>query len=420
MKARQEQLLMNQTITKIPFTQRIEGYIPILFGLWLLVTVIGPHKVHYRYIYYGLALPAVLVLLWAGRSRIDWKDPFLRLFILFALYTGISTFLVGSGPMEDDVRKFRWGLEASLGMIAFFVWMPWILRSPLIWGRLFLWFVVLGSLGGFVLTYLILGGKRVSGLGALYNPIQASSILLVYFAIGHFLLSETLERWSWRDGLLLVVSIITGSLFIILSQSRAPIIVLLAYAVFLAALSLVRGRNRYLLAAFVLCPIAVWIGLHMAVDPGEFLQKLIERGFSQRIEIWKGYLMYPPESLLLGYGAGTEPDYMVAAEEFWRPNNYLVTHAHNIWLAAFAETGLIGLSFQLAIFAVIVWKTMSLVPDPYEKLKLLGILGLVVLLTMTSEHTLITSIKPIWLFGWLPMAFVWLWACHYDGNESKR
>jgi O-antigen ligase len=413
---------MNQAITKVPFSQKIQEYIPTLFGLWLLISVIGPHKSLYKIFYYGVVLPAVLVVLWAGRSRINWKDPLLRLFILFALYTAVTTFLVGAGPVEDDLRRFRWGLEASLGMIAFYIWMPWILRSPLIWGRLFLWLTILGSLGGFVVMHPIFAnGERLSGLGALYNPIQGSSILLLYFAIGHFLLSETLEKWSRRDGILLAASIIAVSLFTILSRSRAPIIVLLIYAVFLPTLSLIRGKNRYLLALLVFCPVVVWFGLNlMAGDPGELLKNLIERGYSQRIEIWKGYLMYPPESLLFGYGAGTEPDYMVAAAEFWRPNNYLVTHAHNIWLGAFAETGLIGLSFQLAIFAIIVWKTMSRLSDRYEKLKLLGILGLVVLLTMTSEHTLITSIKPIWLFGWIPMAFVWFWAYYNDGNEPKR
>ncbi len=37
----------------------------------------------------------------------------------------------------------------------------------------------------------------------------------------------------------------------------------------------------------------------------------------------------------------------------------------------------------------------------------LMLLLLVFLLTLTASHTLVSSIKTIWLFGWLPLLLVW-------------
>ena len=396
----------------IPF--RVQKAMPTLFFIWLLVTVLGPHKMMYRVVFHAVLIPALLIVLCSGYRRLIQLDPFLKLFLAFIAYTSLSTFLVGTDLISLDVEIFRWGIEAAFGLLVFWLCMPAIVSSPLLWARLFLLLAFLGSLGGF-----LFGPSRMAGLGVLYNPVQAASILMVYFAMGHFLLVQGETRWRWSDLVLVLVSFTAVAAFVFLSRSRGPILTFVIYALFLLPLS--SGR-RHLWTALGVVGIAVLISaltIELTVGLEGFLERLIARGGSHRLEIWKGYLMHPPESLLLGYGAGTPPEQMKAAELFWKPNGYIVTHAHNLWIGTFAESGLIGLGFLLAIFGFLAWNSVWTGRDWTDRFGLLTLLALVIMLTMTGEHTLVVSLKPIWIFGWLPLLLVWFWSRYGPGRERE-
>ena len=391
---------------------RVQKAMPALFFIWLLVTVLGPHKMMYRVVFHAVLIPALLIVLRNGFRHCIRLDPFLKLFLAFIAYTSLSTFLVGPEAITYDLEVFRWGIEAAVGLLVFWLCVPAMIMSSQLWGRLFLLLAILGSLGGF-----LFGPGRMAGLGALYNPIQAASILMVYFAMGHFLLVQSTTRWRWQDLVLILAGFTAVAVFVFLGRSRGPILAFMIYTLFLLPLS---SGKRYLRVTVVLGLSAILVSiltLHFSVGIGEFAERLVERGDSHRLEIWKGYLLYPPDSLLLGYGAGTPPEQMKAAELFWKPNNHVVTHAHNIWIGAFAESGLIGLGFLLAVFGLPAWNSIRGRQDWVESFGLLTLLALVGMLTMTSEHTLVVSLKPIWLFGWLPLLLVWFWSYYGPGRE---
>jgi O-antigen ligase len=399
---------------KITFVDKVIKKMPLLFTIWLFFTVLAPHQDLYKVFFHGIVIPSLLILLFSRRTGVNWKDPFLLVSLTFFAYTSLSTFIVGFGPMDEHVRAFRWGVEVTFGLLALYVWMPYVVKSPRWWARLFLWLALLGALAAitnFVFYFGLQG--RLGGLGALHNPIQAGSILLVYFALGHFMLTRDGYLLSKTEKILLVASLVSVCLATLLSESRAPIGAMILYLIYLAALQLFRKPDmRDFLA--VGGTAAVIVGtMALLYDGGDYLQQLLGRGMSYRMDIWAGYLEYPPASWWVGFGAGTPPEVLPAAEAHWIPNGVPVTHAHNLFLGTLAETGIVGLAFLLVMIGLVVTGIAKRVVGAEEKVRLLGLLGLVFLLTLTGSHTVVSSIKAVWLFLWIPVVFVWFWTLRH-------
>lgn len=385
--------------------------------IWLLLSVIAPHQEIYKIFFHGIVSPAVLILLFSDKAPIRWRDPLLLTALILAAYSAITTFIIGQGPIGDHIRAFRWSIEIFFCLAAFYIWMPSVLARPGPWGRKFLLFALLGAAGGFFLLATGLVQGRVTGLGALHNPIQASSVLLIYLALGYFLVFVRPQATPDKSAVRLMVAATAAvALFVLMSQSRGPIGVLAIYLVYLACRALT-GKKRVIGGLVLLGGVVLVAGvIEWVYDMDHYKELLLDRGLSYRLYIWKGYLMYPPDSLLLGFGAGTDPVYLEAAREFWIPAGKVFGHAHNLWLGTLARNGLIGLGLLLGIAGLLFKNALTGPATRRERVGLLLILGLVFMLTLTGSHTLIISIKAVWLFGWLPLLFVWF----YSKNGSVQ
>ncbi|MDO3723210.1 O-antigen ligase family protein [Marinobacter sp. chi1] len=398
-------------VNRKTFAERVSSKVPHLFSIWLLLTVLAPHQDLYKAFFHGILIPTVLILLFTRRAGINWRDPFLLVSLAFFAYASISTFVVGFGPMSEHVRAFRWGVEITFGLLALYIWMPHVVKSPRWWAYLFLWCGLFGALAAVIMFvfYFDLRG-RLTGLGALHNPIQAGSILLVYFAIGHLLLTSVRSGFTKGDKALLAASLASVCLAVFLSESRAPIGAMVVYLMYLGVLVLVKASDmRSFLAVSVVSAVVAWIVV--ALYGGDaYVQQLLSRGASSRLEIWAGYLQYPPASWWFGFGAGTPPDVLTAAEAYWIPNRVPVTHAHNLFIGTLVETGIVGLCFLATMIGLVVRSIVISRAGMEEKIGLFALLGLVFMLTLTGSHTVISSIKAVWLFLWVPVVFILFWS----------
>lgn len=384
-----------------------EGWLPLLFGIWLLLAVLTPGEV-YRTFFHALIYPLTIYLLVRKEDMAVWQDPFIRLFLLFCGYMAATTWLVGSDPADDDAQAVRWAFEAALGILAYFLWMRAVVSRDRLWGRWFLFVSLTGALAGLLFSLAeAFQGTRIQGFGAMGHPIQGASIATTFLATGLFLTFCKESSVSRSDILLATVSVVSVCAFVTLSQSRAPLIALAIYLVFLAGLLGYQYRRPatiyglLLVAACVVALIQWFIGWSVLVD------QLSSRGASYRFEIWKTYLTYPPESLLLGNGAGLDFSLTEAGRVNLESIGIDIAHPHNIWLGAFVETGLIGVFMQAGLVILPAIAVFRSRPAPTGRLHLLAILGLFLLLTFTDEYTLLISLHPVWLIGWVPLVFVW-------------
>lgn len=393
-------------------------WLSCLFAGWLLLAVWAPDNV-YRHFFHILIIPLSIYLLGWRKQEFDWKDPFLRLFLVFCVYMSIATWLVGSNAAADDAQASRWGVEAGVAMVAFMLWMQGVIRCERAWGTIFLFIACLGALAGLLSVPVeqFLSG-RLTGRGTAGHPIQGASIFVILLAVGVFLTFCQLKSEVHRANIVLtVVSFVTVSLFVVLSKSRAPIIALGVYALFFVSLIFFRSKPGPALGIFLVVFLSVLGLAHWFVGLPTLIEQLASRGGSYRLDIWWAYLTYPPESIFLGNGAGQGFEHTDASQIYLASKGLLIDHPHNIWLGAYAETGLIGLIMQLGLLALVIGAAVRCECSIGHKLHLLVIVALFVMLTFSDEYTLLRSVHPIWIFGWIPLVFVWVWS-RYRVNSS--
>lgn len=405
----------------IKFSQRVYNAFPYLFMIWLVLTVFSPHQDLYKAFFYLIILPAGLILLFSGQQRINWKDPLLIVSLMFFGYAGLTTLVIGLGPVEHHYRAFRWSVEISIGLIMFYLWMPRVVQRPAWWGRVFLSVALLGAAAGiFIFIFIEHWQGRLTGLGALHQWVQVAYVLLLYIALGQFLLTRSPGPLSGSNRVLFALSLIIVCLAVLLSQSRTSIAAMLIYLGFLGFMQIINKRKveTKIYLVTILGIVITLVALNQLYSFQEYIDRLLVRGFSARFDLWTGYFMYIPDSWLLGYGAGTDPFDHPAAAGYWEPNKMHISHPHNLFLGTMVDTGIIGLTFLLTLIYLVVRNIIKHVSMNEEKIRLIGILGLIFILSMTGGQTIISSIKAIWLYLWIPVVLIWFWCRNQDVTIS--
>lgn len=388
---------------------KLVDWLPLLFAVWLMLSVTMPDTV-YRAFFHILIYPLTIYLIVDKDNKIIWKDNFVRLFTIFCAYMAITTWLAGNNNLLGNIQASRWGLEAFLGMLAFWLWLQNIISHPRLWGKLFLLITLIGTVSALLSSKTeILANTRIGGIGIMEYPIQGASISITLLAIGIFLTFANGKPTKKTDKSMAFFSILSVCTFVALSQSRAPQITLLFYLVFLGLYTSYNNRNILTIYFIGSLFISLIVSIHWFVGFDLFFEQFKERGMSYRLDIWMSILEHPPESILLGHGAGLDFSHTNAAKNGLSHLEFEVKHAHNIWLGAFTEMGIIGVTTQFFLVAMPIFAVQRSKLQFTMKVHLMAILGIFLLLTMSDEYTLLISIHPIWLIGWLPLVFVWSW-----------
>jgi O-antigen ligase len=164
-----------------------------------------------------------------------------------------------------------------------------------------------------------------------------------------------------RMPLLVVLTLVPmGALF--LSASRGGLVGFVLELVLLIALSLLRGRGRRQLLAGGIASVlvvlvltggfVVWLGAGGTLDRFETYRRL-EVSEGRRTEIFKDSWRIFVDHPLLGTGAGTLQAVFPKYETLY--DGTMVTHSHNDYVEALAETGLAG-GVLCAAFLVLLFR----------------------------------------------------------------
>jgi O-antigen ligase len=399
---------MNKSTVSILLSMTARQWLVGCFAGWLFLAVLTPEEV-YRTFFHTIIYLLTLYIVFKRQDELPWSDPFLKVFLIFCGYMAVTTWFVGNGPGDRDAQAARWGFEAALGMMAFTLWMPSVAANKLVWRRVFLLVALCGALAALLLMstdeYV-----RLSGAGVMENAIQGASIAIVLMAVGLFLLLDERKKVSVTDIGLAFATVLAVCIFVTLTKSRAPIVTLFFYLFLVTLLIGCRARPFVTAVAFLLVLLVSLVFVHWLVDLESLYSQLLARGDSLRLDIWQAYLGHPPESLLIGNGAGLDFKFSDASRLYLEPMGLFISHPHNLWLGVFSETGLIGVLMQAGLVALPAWSVWRSTLNVFSKFHLLGILGLFLMLTFTDEYTLLISLHPIWIIGWIPLVFVWTYS----------
>lgn len=398
--------------------------LPTLFLIWILLSVIAPHADLYKaWFHLVFALP-LLVLLASRLIRwrsldIDTRDALFWVSIGFALYGGLSSLVVSTASLAEHLDALRWSLESGLMVLLLYIVFPRLFADPLYLARFFLACTLMGSLASLAIFGLFEQfSSRLYGLGALANPVQAGAVLVVYLAIGSLLLWRQHQALTRNDLLLLLSALATTFIAVFLTESRGPILAMSLAIVYVLLIGAVTHRawKTLLIAAGTLAVAGTVVLFYYGLDG--LVESMAARGTSYRLTLWAALLENRPDSLLLGHGSATDLTTTAAGQQILEETGFETFHAHNLWIGTYAKTGLLGVLIVVAIFALVLKTIWSSAADLATKLYMLGIWSVVVLLCITDTYTLLISVRAVWLFTWLPLIFLWLWA--KEENKTPR
>ncbi|WP_347330615.1 O-antigen ligase family protein [Marinimicrobium locisalis] len=401
---------------------RYQQKLPTLFLIWIALSAISPHPDLYKgWFHLAMSLP-VLAMMVVGRVRIDTTDTLLRVCVGLLLYTTLGSLIVSQADWSQHLHALRWSFETLLLVLVLFLAVPPLLRDPHFLGRFLLTCIILGSLSALIIFGVFQGfAGRLSGIGALYQPIEGVSVLIIYLCIGAFLLWQKRNELTWKDQALLFSALILTCACTLLSGSRGPTLALalvVAYALLVGAIA---HRHWKILLAATGCLVIALVGVLWLYGLENLIKVMVERGTSYRLLLWSAHLQHPPESLLFGHGAATDLESTAAGLKIYKESGIGTAQPHNLFIGTFAQTGLVGLGLLLLLLGTVLRGIYTARTSATAKWYMLGIFAAVMLLVTTNTYTLIISVKTIWLYTWLPLIFLWLWSrqTHHSRADTQ-
>lgn len=315
----------------------------------------------------GLGLAACLILvLWAVGSvqqraiKLAWSPLYLPVAFFFLL--GVVQY---AGRLTLDRAETRQALVLLAADAAFFFLAIQLFSSATgaTWRAFGLAVLVLAaSLGLFALLQFASGEQRIYGhvdtpgnllFGPYVNPNHFAGLMEMLIPVAVFCLLERRGRPSLAALAWIAVAAAIAVASLLLSGSRGGLLALAAeivIAVPVVRAIRVRRIGKRSLAAAVAATILAGVVLFTWIDPGIVAQKLgmiVEVGGSAWVE-WAGFrksvasdsLRMLRDHPILGVGLGNFATAYPRYQSF--PSDLWIDYAHNDYVQAMAETGLVG------------------------------------------------------------------------------
>jgi len=234
--------------------------------------------------------------------------------------------------------------------------------------------------------------------GGLNDPISSATVYGALFMLSAAAYLKETNKYLLFIYLMLSVIFV---LEMLMTQSRGPQLALLLSAplLFLVIKPVEYKRVYFTLILAVLLIVVIALGTN-------FFESLFSRGFnlSFRDVIWKDSVNLSLEKPILGYGMGTEFQFVLPASELnsWHENS--VSHSHNFILSTWLHSGAIGV---ILLLAIIYYALSICYNNKTEYFSVLGVImffGIICLLTNGSYP--ISRANERWFVFWIPLAFI--------------
>ena len=229
-------------------------------------------------------------------------------------------------------------------------------------------------------------GYRLTGYGALYNPLRSSHLFGAFTCIAiWYAFNHREQRWLNKIAWTTAAICFTG---VVLTGSRSPLFALFILATLIALYEIWLRRRAYWL-----CVLIAVSGMLMLF----FGAGLTERGLSLRPDIWRYSWNLITENLWLGAGLNAPLRIPLNGQVFLDP--------HNIILAVLFRGGILGLSLFTAQYCYALYAMWRLpVKSPYRHLTI-ALIGYGLLTLQFDGGSLIGRATEFWVLLWLPLAF---------------
>lgn len=292
------------------------------------------------------------------RLRILWGQPLMKSIVLFAgfLFAGVLLAYVAHPSLAGlgQMKSF------FLFPIVFFLFVVTVLRDKDIPRVLKHWrYMLLFAAIGAILFGLSDGFTYDHRLRAWFDSPNLLALFLLPGAVLWW--SEIVVSPRQRIGTWAAWLIVMTALFLTRSYSAvSATLVALAACVwimrgYMPVVSLF-GRKLFLIPLMLLC---VFMSIEGGTDKWAMLADLQERSsLESRLMIWKAATQMIIDQPLFGIGPGRFQEVYLAYQAYYPPYlEWAVPHPHNLWLAFWLSSGLLGVAALVWLFGAVILLT---------------------------------------------------------------
>jgi O-antigen ligase len=373
---------------------RLSAWLPGALMVFAAAGFLLPKEPDYALLFYVAVLPCLLARLAVARA-VPLSDPVRLLAVCLIAWSGL-TLLWGT---DDKGRSWRFAAD-TVATFAFLVAMLLGWREAASRARLATVLVAAGtanavwSIAVFVVTHPIY--PRLRGWGATKQEILGAAVMSIpaLTALARALVPVA----SRRSRVLNLAAFLIMAAFILLTESRGPLLAGTVALLFLCSVSVWRLRAFLGIAAFG----AVWLLLPRAAQEHS-ATVLIRRGSSHRFEIWDYTLNLIRDRPLFGHGLAANLHLNVGDT---------ITFPHDLYLSLLFYSGIVGFLLFVAMAGLLSWRLLPARADwrdtrhdpDWAWLTALWIDVLMIGLTDLGQIT--KGPGPLWFIVWLPLGLL--------------
>ena len=374
----------------LTFLIRLSAWLPGALLVFVVAAFLLRLEPAYALVFYVAVLPCLLGRLIAG-ARPVLAEPARALAAALIVFSGL-TLLWG---VDDGARSLRFA-GSAIASLGFLLAMLAVLEDDVTRARLSACLVVAGAVNAvWSIAYALVThprDPRLHGWGATSHPILGATVMAV---AGLTALSWVLAPVASRArrGFALAAGLLMGA-FILMTESRGPLLAVIVAVLFLCAVSVWRIRAFAGLAFLAV----IWFVLPKAArEHGAAV--LVGRGSSHRLQIWDYTLGLIRDRPLFGHGLAANLHLDVGDQ---------ITFPHDMYLSLLFYSGVVGAGIFLAMAGLLtlrLWRGRTDAEWPW-----LGALWLNMLVSGLTDIGQITKGPgPVWFIVWLPVGLLLTW-----------
>ncbi len=354
--------------------------------------------------FYGLLLPASLYYGFQHKDRITViaRQPLLRAYSVFFIYVMIHAIFINDGAVQ-----FAKTINHVLAIVAFLIgtiiYFAYIEEKHLV---RFFNFLVLAVLACAIVSLILYNyhGKyqnlRLIPIGRANIPTVAAYMYTMAAMIILYLYETTTTK-KLKPFYVMVFCLI--GYMLILMETRVSTIMYLLVAFGWLAISAVKSKKT-LLISIILLAVIVCVSIYNPTIHDMLMQRydrMLARGLSFRIEIWKQTLEKIIAHPWFGYGwsANLETPAEIGAQNRDNP--------HNIYLSTAFYAGIPAALYLFTVLCLSIYRS----PPQDNKGKYMYFLATALLLHalcvgITDQNRVIRNAGPFWIIFWMPIGML--------------
>ena len=321
-----------------------------------------------------------------------------RLFYILLLFVGymVATIFWSEPPLEHESwREGTWQVGRQGVLITGFIIATVALRTEL--GTAFEASLKIAAMVAGVVALITIfywysrhpfPESRLHGIGFIRNPTFTAGIFGVFALIACSFMHKA-PRLRLRLAYAVLFAVLSG--YVVLTQSRAPLIALL-----LSSGVLVLGKRRR--EAVVGIWVLVGVIVLFALTYPELVRSALMRGLSYRLEIWQDLLAKVSEAPWFGHG------YLAQRPRVAGGSHHFLT-AHSAYLATMRDGGVLGLCLLLTLSGYGVWRAFRLGRRVQDYTDLAIMLFGMLCIAVVGDRIIVRP-EMEWVLVWFPIALV--------------